>query len=150
MKNKTFLERFEEKIYYSLDGCWYWLGGLNPDGYGQMCIKRVAKQASRVSYRIYKGEIPEGMHICHTCDNPSCVNPYHLWAGTRKDNMLDMVQKGRNGYTGRKLTQGKAEEIRVLAKNTHCKTIAKQFNVCYDTVKRIVRGEIWKSKHSPE
>jgi hypothetical protein len=89
-------QRFESKIYYAIDGCWYWLGGLNKDGYGcGLTINGKQERAHRLSYLIYKGSIPTGMQVCHTCDHPSCVNPDHLWLGTRDQNMADMARKGR-------------------------------------------------------
>jgi hypothetical protein len=82
------------------EGCWEWAGSLNPQtGYGQLSNweggKRVLLTAHRTSYRAFRGEIPAGLHVLHTCDNRPCFNPAHLFLGTPTDNMRDMVEKGR-------------------------------------------------------
>lgn len=82
--------------------CWNWKAGKHPYGYGffycTISEKRSTHQAHRYSYFLYKGKIPAGMYICHHCDNPGCVNPSHLFLGTPKDNMEDMMKKGRHCY----------------------------------------------------
>lgn len=79
-----------------LTGCWECSGWKDSGGY----VSFYSECAHRVSYRIYKGTIPDGLLVCHSCDNPSCVNPDHLWVGTNQDNMDDMIRKERNlkGY----------------------------------------------------
>lgn len=82
------------------DACWEWPGSLNPaTGYGQLSAweggKRVLLTAHRVSFSAFNGPIPDGLHICHHCDNRKCFNPAHLFAGTARDNMQDMWSKGR-------------------------------------------------------
>lgn len=76
--------------------CWLWLGALS-DGYGSMSWKGKTFRTNRVSFTVFKGEIPEGLFICHSCDKRSCVNPGHLWLGTNKENMQDCGKKGRHG-----------------------------------------------------
>lgn len=80
-----------------LTGCWEWRGMRNHDGYGQVWVRALQRNvgAHRISFEQHKGPIPEGLLICHTCDNPPCINPDHLFAGTHKDNTADMMRKGR-------------------------------------------------------
>jgi len=100
--------------------CWPWQGAKLKTGYG--VVKHRCKQykAHRASFAIHRGQIPGGMFVCHHCDNPSCVNPSHLFLGTPQDNMTDKVQKGR---------QSRGEE--------HAKSIAKSEK----HQSAIVRGE---------
>lgn len=76
------------------NGCWIYQGGLNRRGYG----KFGKTTAHRASYQIFKGQIEEGKYVCHTCDNPPCVNPDHLWLGTNSDNQQDSIKKGRHRW----------------------------------------------------
>lgn len=96
MISRPLKERFEEKINKT-DTCWIWIGAKRKTGYGQICNNGKINSAHRISYELYKGEIPKGLCVCHTCDNPSCVNPEHLWLGTQNDNMLDAKNKKRIG-----------------------------------------------------
>lgn len=102
-KHMTYTERFNEKVEKT-DSCWLWTGALNGKGYGCMSYNGKATSAHRLSYILHKGEIPDGLIICHTCDIPKCVNPDHLWAGTPSENMKDMFAKDRQGSTSRQKT----------------------------------------------
>lgn len=78
--------------------CWEWQGKLNDCGYGLKRYMGKLMNAHRAAYLHAVGEIPDGMCVCHSCDNTKCMNPDHLWLGTHQDNMDDMWEKGR-GYT---------------------------------------------------
>lgn len=90
------LARFEAKfIPVPETGCWLWIGADGGNGYGKFWDGEKVEQAHRFAYRAYRGEIPEGLQICHVCDVRSCVNPSHMFLGTAKENQLDMMRKGR-------------------------------------------------------
>jgi hypothetical protein len=82
-------------------GCWEWVGSVHPNGYGRMNIGSRSDGtkrnilAHRLAFELFKGEIQDGLFVCHVCDNPICVNPDHLFTGTQTDNMRDCMQKGR-------------------------------------------------------
>ena len=141
-------------------GCWLWLFAVTKDGYGRLSFNGELVLAHRLSYRAFVGE-PGGMHVLHTCDMPSCVNPDHLFKGTHGDNMRDMFRKGRaNRATGDRnggrkhppkgelnghaiLTAKLVEQIR--AASGLQREIAARFNITQGHVSRIKRGAAWKS-----
>lgn len=152
---RSLLDRFWEKVNVcEPNECWSWTGSTNLGGYGEVRDGKTLLMAHRFSYEIHHGPIPEGMEMCHSCDNPSCCNPAHLFVGTRSDNMLDMYRKGRanrewHGVLGEqnhrsKLTAEQVREIRRLcAGGTMQKDVAKTFGVHKGTVGSIVRRENW-------
>jgi hypothetical protein len=84
-------------VHISPNGCWEWQGDLHPNGYAYTTNHETEKKAHihRISYQIFKGEIPVGKYVCHHCDNRKCCNPDHLWIGSAKENMQDAKRKGR-------------------------------------------------------
>lgn len=93
--SKVGKEDYIERIPES--GCWIWMGQTWRTGYGYLRIGNPGKHiaAHRYMYKLYKGDFNPKLHVLHTCDVPSCVNPNHLYLGTHTDNMQDMVKKGR-------------------------------------------------------
>lgn len=81
--------------------CWEWTGSTKGQGYGLFAIDGHPHSAHRVSYEEFNGPIPDGMMVCHECDNRLCINPTHLWLGTALDNVRDMIEKGRARFFGR-------------------------------------------------
>ena len=88
------LARFSARVQHATNGCWLWQGA-SVKGRGQIYVNGKNMLATRFAYQQFKGEIPEGMYVCHTCDDPSCVNPNHLWLGTARDNWQDARRKRR-------------------------------------------------------
>lgn len=87
---------FLEKLKKDDTGCWNWTAGLNKEGYGRASyMGKHDQRAHRIAWMIFRGEIPEGLYVCHKCDNKKCVKPSHLFLGTHDDNMKDGVSKKR-------------------------------------------------------
>lgn len=139
------------------DACWEWQGTRVSSGYGQIRTDLGTEYSHRVSWQLHHGEIPAGKEVCHHCDNPPCVNPSHLFVGTRSANMKDMADKGRGNTdpswlyrkgernSRAKLTENQVREIRYLCSNGMMqKDVAKMFNVCKQAVSDIVRRKNWK------
>ena len=144
------IERFFSKIEKkSSEECWCWTGLKNTKGYGQITINSKKYIAHRVSWVLYNGAIPEGLLVCHTCDNRLCLNPMHLFLGTNKDNMRDMVEKGRSGagekHGNHKLTEKEVIEIRekyIPYKYTQSK-LAKEYCVTQAAIYYILKYINW-------
>jgi hypothetical protein len=91
-------DRFWAKVEKMPDGCWVWQAARSVSGYGLLAPSggvRGDRRAHRVSWELHNGPIPAGLWVLHSCDNPPCVNPDHLFLGTRSDNMRDCASKGR-------------------------------------------------------
>jgi hypothetical protein len=120
----------------------------NELGYGVVGVKGKASLAHRVVYEGVHGTIPEGMLVCHRCDNPKCCNPEHLWLGTNEENIADMKAKGRaRGPVGEKNKNAKLTEVQVLeirANTTESQeAIAQRYGVSQVLVSKIKRGGAW-------
>ena len=135
-------------------GCHEWTAG--PDGHGYGCIKVYGKplRTHRVAWEIANGPLPAGAVVCHRCDNPRCVNPAHLFAGTHADNVRDKVSKGRQARGERngraKLTAASAAAIRERsAAGEKRSALAAEFGVDQAVIRRIAEGMAWKTAPEP-
>ena len=150
-KKRPVAERFWEKVDKS-GICWEWLAFKESRGYGSFSVNRKSWKAHRFSWLLHYGEIPEGLFVCHHCDNPSCVNPAHLFLGTAKDNAEDSVKKGRwPNLKGENNNYSKLTEKQVLAIRAEYKTgkitksaLARKYNVSLRTIHRIVIRNTWR------
>lgn len=144
----TIRERFDAKwTPEPFSGCWLWTGmnsrGLNQQfSYGRIIVNARPLLAHRVSWQLHHGEIPEGVSVLHRCDTPICVNPAHLFLGTRADNNMDKAIKNRNAKT-RKLTPDNARAIK-RAIGVAIWPLAHRFNVSYRTIVDVRKGRTWK------
>lgn len=148
---KTKLERKIEKD--AATGCWNWTGVVNNYGYALLSYnlpdgRRTTTTASRLSYETYVGPIPAGAYVCHRCDNPLCVNPDHLFTGTQKQNLDDMIAKGRDnrwgwngGRTGRQSKFTREQLVAYANDNRLQAVVAAEAGVAVSTVAK------WRAKY---
>jgi hypothetical protein len=141
-------------------GCWIFTGALNEAGYGIVGLGgRGAPndRAHRITYRHFVGEIPKGMFVCHRCDTPACCNPHHLFVGTNRDNVKDMISKGRNSRPPRnphvvgsvhplsKLKEEFIPEMRSLyARGWTQQQLAEKYGVVHQTISKVLCGKRFK------
>lgn len=131
-------------------GCWEWRGRRNWRGYGQITTRWFPTvQAHRIAYQLAVGPIPEGMLVCHHCDNRGCVNPAHLFVGTDRDNVRDMLDKGRSIRVGSRNPRAKLSEAdittarRLWGEGWTQFAIAAELGVSDSAIGQIIRGETW-------
>jgi len=147
-------ERFF-KYVQKTDTCWNWIGLKAPNGYGRLSVggrKGGMKYAHRISWALFNGEIPEGLLVCHHCDNRECVNPDHLFVGTYDDNNKDRIRKGRRCQN---MPQTKINFSQVLiSRMTYPmftqKRLAQKFNVTKNAIWQIIHGKSFISNHIGE
>ena len=149
--DERLVERFHAKYRKDESGCWIWMASCAGMGYGQIKLPGERRQiyAHRLSYLIHKGPLPEGKQICHTCDNPKCVNPDHLFVGTSQDNHDDMKEKKRHTYRQQsktaKITEEQARQVLgMVGLGIKQTVIAKAFGLSQVQVSRIKLGQRWK------
>lgn len=132
--------------------CWVWAGALRTDGYGMLRVGYKQVTTHRLSWQLYRGEIPHGLNVCHHCDNKQCVRIDHLFLGTAKDNYHDLMDKElhirgiKHGMAV--LTEEQVLEIRRLYRKRHRlyngSALAKDFKVSHPTIMDIVHRRHWK------
>lgn len=160
---KTLLERFKEKI----NSEWKWIGGKTGAGYGQMRVNGIQKGAHVISYELFIGPVPDGLWVLHSCDDPACVRPEHLHAGTASQNSQEREDRGRrNTYYQcksnkkhvpekkyrnyrSKLNVDQVIEIRRLLfdENLSQVEIAKKYNVTKNAIWNIAHFKTWRSDY---
>jgi hypothetical protein len=139
--------RFRDKVKKTAT-CWIWTGAKGTEGYGLFKIDGKNKRAHRVAWELENGPILATLCVCHTCDNPSCVNPKHLFLGTRNDNTQDCIRKGRQKHpvgednSAHALTEWQVYQIREAPGSLS--RIATLFKVSPTTVGAIKQGKTWK------
>jgi hypothetical protein len=146
-------DRFWREVQKS-DHCWTWTGWLTPMGYGKISAKTNGKWrpilAHRLSYELAYGTIPDNLFVCHHCDNPTCVRPDHLFLGTNKDNIQDMVAKGRQQrgakVTASKMTEAQVTEIRqrYAAEGITKTALAREYGIGKPAIGDILNRVTWK------
>lgn len=150
--NQQDIDRFWSKVDKSGE-CWLWVGKLhraNAWGYGRIHMAGKSYKVHRLSYLLAHGDLPEDKCVCHTCDNPRCVRPDHLFLGTHADNVRDRNHKGRQvvgeGITTSHLTADQVRYIRE-AYASGCKLqieLARELRVDRRTIGRIVHRQLWQ------
>lgn len=156
MSSYALKQRFDANWREQANGCWLWVGSLKTtapgDERGGISVKGKSLRAHRVAYELYVGEIPDSLHVLHTCDNTLCVNPGHLFLGTHADNMRDKKEKGRasRAHLGKrgeeapnwKLTDKQTALIKMMRNHGYwLKDIAREFDCSEATVCNIFRGK---------
>lgn len=155
-KRERLLKSFEKHVIRQ-DGCWGWKGPIDHGGYPVMSCKRSIgpDRGHKASWVIHKGPLKKGKHICHSCDNPICTNPDHLWIGTHKENNDDKIKKGRANWVkpphkpgslngSSKLKEEQVIEIKkLLDEGKSCYSIGPLFGVSKQTILRIKKGTHW-------
>ncbi len=151
--NPLWSERFWSKVNkQGADECWHWTAGDDGHGYGLFRIDGHNKKAHRVVFFLTHKRWPEPC-CCHSCDNPLCVNPAHLWEGTVAENNADMIRKGRGKYKAHKgenngeakLTENQVRKIRERYRDSGvtCRSLASEYGVSSSLIHAIIRRYNW-------
>lgn len=146
--------RFWSKVALTAndDLCWEWQAGKDKDGYGTFWLNSLNSnmRATRFSFEISNGYSPGDLNVCHTCDNPSCVNPKHFFLGNNAVNQHDKVLKGRQlkheSHNLAKLTWHEVDEIRerFAGSDITYVALAKEYGMCRTSIAAIIKHEIWR------
>jgi hypothetical protein len=140
-------------------GCMEWTGARDPDGYGRLNVKGRHFRAHRLAYELATGVAPGAMMVCHSCDNPACCNPAHLWLGDNRANQLDCNAKGRRRIVAKegqdngnaRLSQEDAQRVvERIAAGAQNIEIATEFGVNHATISAIRMGKSWRGIDRPQ
>lgn len=140
MRYERLYERFLNFVVKTTQGCWKWKGKLDHQGYAVLA----GVKAARISWEIYRGEIPDEICVLHVCDNPECTRPKCLWLGTKGDNNRDRAEKGRNKFAWDILTIEQVKSIRRESKFTSQRALAKKYGVSGASIWQIVTRKSYK------
>jgi len=151
-KSTNLKNRFWERVKKGRpNDCWIWLLCKDKDGYGQFNFNKKRLRAHRVSFLLANKTIKKSLLVCHKCNNPPCVNPKHLYAGTQADNDLDAVRAGTKYYVQSKVGTAhhsnkltKDQVIFILGSKLSGSCLAKMFGVSNMLISKIRRRSIWK------
>lgn len=155
MSTELIVSRFWEKVNKSKDGCWEWQASIDTKGYGYCWNGKKVVRAHRFSWELHFGPIPNCIQVLHSCDNPPCINPEHLFLGTNLDNVKDKCKKERQ-KKGEKhpfaiLKDEQVIEIRRRDESGESlANISKEFNVTKKSISQVARGNKWKHIHISE
>ncbi len=148
MKKLSLKERLMQRIKKNEKGCWEWQGSIAKGRYpyGFISTSDGLQNTHRVAWKLFRGSIPRGMLVCHTCDNPRCCNPDHLFVGTQKDNLDDRKRKGRT-LTGQRhpnsaITDSLAEQLRKEFDGVRgsIRRLSEKHGITSDVVRNVVRN----------
>lgn len=141
------------KLQAMANGCLEYTGCRDTDGYGDITVDGKGWGTHQYTWTKLFGDIPKGMCVCHSCDNPPCVNPEHLWLGTLQDNVRDMDRKGRRAPFPRgeknhqsKLTSEQVAEMRSQYPRATLLDLSERYGISMAQVSRIVRNEHWREQ----
>lgn len=131
-------------------GCIVWTAAVRGHGYGALNVQGRARGAHQCAWMLHRGPIPVGFEVCHSCDNPRCVNVEHLFLGTHLENMRDMTKKGRSrspkgeAQGNSRLSAQDVREILALRGKESHRRIAKRYGVTHSNISHILRGKSWR------
>jgi len=146
-KHQRDIERYRSRIdVRGPEECWPWLAGTNENGYGSLRFAGKSELSHRVAFFIEHGRWPEPCGL-HSCDNPPCCNPKHLWEGSRTENAADRASKGRNGLRAKKLHPGEAAQARKLRKvyGFTIQSIADAYGLDYAAMWKLLNNKTYRA-----